>query len=139
MGLISITSIVLVQERVERSMRGSATSSIIFSRSLGNALGATVVGAILAVGIVHFGHGAQGDALHRLLNEPAGLSDLARDPGLRAVFDAALHWSFWGVLIVATLAVTASWLLPISGSRQPAGCMSVAGRSRPSPESGPRR
>ncbi|MBV9734301.1 MAG: MFS transporter [Acidisphaera sp.] len=114
MGLISITSIVLVQESVERSMRGSATSSIIFSRSLGNALGATVVGAILALGISHFGHGAQSNDLHRLLNEPAGLSDLTNDLGLRSVFDAALHWSFWGILVVATLTLTASWLLPIS-------------------------
>jgi len=114
MGLISITSIVLVQESVARSMRGSATSSILFSRSLGNALGASVLGAILAVGIAHFGQGAQAAALHRLLNEPAGLADLGSDPGLRAVFDAALHWSFWGVLVVAVLAVTASWLLPIA-------------------------
>jgi EmrB/QacA subfamily drug resistance transporter len=114
MGLISITSIVMVQESVERSMRGSATSSIIFSRSLGNALGATVIGAILAVGIAHFGHGGQGTDLHRLLNEPDGLSGLASDVGLRAVFDAALHWSFRGVLVVAALTVTASWLLPRS-------------------------
>jgi EmrB/QacA subfamily drug resistance transporter len=114
MGLISFTSIVLVQEHVERSMRGIATSSIIFSRSLGNALGATVIGAILALGIAHFGHGGQSAELHRLLNEPAGLSGLASDPGLRAVFDAALHWSFWGVLFVATLTFTASWLLPVA-------------------------
>jgi EmrB/QacA subfamily drug resistance transporter len=114
MGLISITNIVLVQESVARSMRGSATSSILFSRSLGNALGASVLGAILAVGIAHFGQGAQAEALHRLLNEPAGLADLGSDPGLRAVFDAALHWSFRGVLVVAVLAVTASWLLPIA-------------------------
>lgn len=113
MGLVSIASIVLVQESVERSMRGSATSSIIFSRSLGNALGATVIGAILALGIAHFGHGAQDDALRRLLDKPAGLADLASDLGLRSVFDAVLHWSFWGVLVVATLTVAASWLMPI--------------------------
>jgi EmrB/QacA subfamily drug resistance transporter len=114
MGLISITSIVLVQESVERSARGSATSSIIFSRSLGNALGATVIGAILALGMTHLGHGARSDDLHRLLNEPAGLADLASDPGLRAVFDAALHWSFWGIFVVATLAFAAAWLFPMS-------------------------
>jgi MFS family permease len=114
MGLVSITGIILVQENVERSMRGSATSSIIFSRSLGSALGATVVGAILALGITHFGHGGQASDLHRLLNEPAGLADLADDLGLRGVFDAAIHWSFWGVLIVAALTVTAAWLMPIS-------------------------
>jgi MFS family permease len=54
MGIISITGIVLVQESVEWSMRGSATSSIIFSRSLGNTLGATALGAVLSVGIRHY-------------------------------------------------------------------------------------
>jgi EmrB/QacA subfamily drug resistance transporter len=112
MGLISITGIVLVQDGVERSMRGAATSSLIFSRSLGNALGAAVIGAILPLGIAHFGHGGQGRALHRLLNEPTGLADLARDLGLRSVFDAALHWSFWGIVVVAVLTVAAAWLLP---------------------------
>ena len=113
MGLISITSIVRVQESVERSMRGSATSSVIFSRTLGNAVGATAIGALLTFGIMHFGQGAQGNDLHRLLNEPTGLANLANDVGLRSVFDAALHWSFWGILIVAILALAAAWLLPI--------------------------
>ena len=113
MGLISMTSIILVQENVARPVRGIATSSIIFSRSLGNALGATVIGAILTLGMAHFGHGAGRDDLDRLLNEPAGLAGLASDPGLRSVFDAALHWSFWGVLIVASLSVAAAWLLPV--------------------------
>jgi EmrB/QacA subfamily drug resistance transporter len=112
-GLISMTSIVLVQESVEWSMRGSATSSILFSRSLGNAIGATVVGAILVVGIAHFGAGTQSEELHRLLNEPAGLADLGNDMGLRTVFDAALHWSFWGMLIVSVLSAAAAWMLPV--------------------------
>ena len=60
MGLISLTSIVLVQDSVEWSMRGSATASIIFSRSLGNTLGATVLGAVLNIGIAHFGSGESG-------------------------------------------------------------------------------
>jgi EmrB/QacA subfamily drug resistance transporter len=112
MGLISITSIVLVQEHVERAMRGSATSSVLFSRSFGNALGATVMGAILALGIAHFGQAGQSRDLRRLLDAPTGLSELARDAGLQSVFDAALHWSFWGVLIVAVLTVAAAWMLP---------------------------
>lgn len=114
MGLVSTTSIILVQESVERSMRGSATASIIFCRSLGNALGATVIGALFTLGIMHFGHGAQGDDLHRLLNEPGGLSNLARDLNLRSVLDAALHWSFGGILVVAALTLAASWLLPVA-------------------------
>jgi hypothetical protein len=77
MGIISITGIVLVQESVEWSMRGSATSSIIFSRSLGNTLGATALGAILIVGIKHYGSGELAGRLDALLNEPNGLGELA--------------------------------------------------------------
>lgn len=115
MGLISVTSIVEVQQGVSPAVRGVATSSIIFSRSLGNALGASVVGAMLALGIAHYGVGQQSAALHDRLNQPAGLADLAQDTALRGVFDAALHWSFLGVLGVAVLAVGAAWALPLPG------------------------
>jgi EmrB/QacA subfamily drug resistance transporter len=113
MGLISLTSVVLVQDSVEWAMRGSATASIIFARSLGNTLGATVLGAVLNIGIVHFGSGALAANLHETLNQPSGLSDLAANPAVRSVFDAALHWSFWAVLVVAILTFAATWLIPV--------------------------
>jgi EmrB/QacA subfamily drug resistance transporter len=113
MGLISLTSVVLVQDSVEWAMRGSATASIIFARSLGNTLGATVLGAVLNIGIVHFGSGALAANLHETLNQPSGLSDLAANPAVRTVFDAALHWSFWAVLVVAILTFAATWLIPV--------------------------
>ncbi len=114
MGLISLTSVVLVQESVEWSMRGSATASIIFSRSLGNTLGATALGAIMNVGIAHYGSGELASRLHDLLNQPTGLSDLVGDPTIRSVFDAALHWSFWGVVIVALTTCATIWLIPVA-------------------------
>ncbi|NKJ04576.1 MDR family MFS transporter [Rhizobium sp. SG741] len=114
MGLISLTSVVLVQESVEWSMRGSATASIIFSRSLGNTLGATALGAIMNVGIAHFGSGELARRLHDILNQPTGLSDLVGDPAIRNVFDAALHWSFWGVVIVAITTFATVWLIPVA-------------------------
>jgi MFS family permease len=112
MGIISITGIVLVQESVEWSMRGSATSSIIFSRSLGNTLGATALGAVLSVGIKHYGSGELAGRLHTLLNEPSGLAELAGNADMRMVFFHALSWSFWGVVLVAILAVISTWLIP---------------------------
>ncbi|MFT4185252.1 MAG: MDR family MFS transporter [Rhizobium sp.] len=121
MGLISLSSTVLVQESVEWSMRGSATASIIFSRSLGSTLGATVLGAILNIGIVHFGSGDLAVKLHEVLNQPSGLSDLAADPAIRSIFDAALHWTFWGVATVAILTFATIWLIPVThdaGRRQ---------------------
>ncbi|KEC72421.1 UNVERIFIED_ORG: EmrB/QacA subfamily drug resistance transporter [Rhizobium esperanzae] len=118
MGLISLTSIVLVQDSVEWSMRGSATASIIFARSLGNTLGATVLGAILNAGIGHYASGETAAALHKALNQPTGLSALAADPDIRSIFDAALHWSFWGVVVVAVLTFFTTWLIPVGHSRK---------------------
>ncbi len=114
MGLISLTSIALVQDSVEWSMRGSATSSIIFARSLGNTLGATVLGAILNAGINHYANGSDASSLHDVLNQPTGLSELAADPAIRTIFDASLHWSFWGVVVVAVLTFFTTWLIPVS-------------------------
>src|SRR4029077_19778112 len=39
MGLLNIVSVVMVQASVEWSKRGSATASLLFSRTLGNTLG----------------------------------------------------------------------------------------------------
>ena len=87
MGLLSITSIATVQDSVEWAKRGSATASLIFSRGLGSTLGATAMGALLNIGITHYGTGALATRLHDLLNQPAGLTQLSSDPAVRAVFD----------------------------------------------------
>jgi len=115
MGLVSITGIVLVQESVEWSMRGSATASIIFSRSLRNTLGAAVLGAILNLGITHYGSGDLAIKLRNLLNEPTGLAQLASSQDVRVVLYHALNLSFWGFLVIAVLAVLSSWLIPVAG------------------------
>jgi EmrB/QacA subfamily drug resistance transporter len=113
MGLVSITGILLVQESVEWSMRGSATASIIFSRSIGNTLGAAALGAILNVGIAHYGTGELAIRLRQLLNEPTGLAQLTGQQDVRMVLFHALYWSFLGVFVVALLAVLSSWLIPV--------------------------
>jgi EmrB/QacA subfamily drug resistance transporter len=112
MGIISITGLMLVQESVEWSMRGSATSSIIFARSLGNTLGATALGAILSVGIRHYGSGDLANRLHKILNEPSGLSELAGYADIRMIFFHALYLSFWGIVLVSILAVICIWFIP---------------------------
>ncbi len=113
MGLLSITSIALVQESVEWSMRGSATASLIFARSLGSTIGATAVGTLLNAGIAHYGSGALASKVHELLNQPAGLGHLAGSPLVRSVFDQALRWSFVGVVALAVLTWLATWLIPV--------------------------
>lgn len=119
MGLISLTSVVLVQDSVEWSMRGSATASIIFSRSLGNTLGATALGAVLNLGIAHYGSGELAAQVHDVLNRPDGLAELAANAAMRPVFDAALHWTFWAVAAVALLAFAATWAIPIARKAAP--------------------
>jgi hypothetical protein len=114
MGLLSITSMVTIQDSVEWSMRGSATASLIFARSLGSTLGATLMGALLNIGITHYGSGALAQQLHTLLNQPEGLTQLASELPIRTVFDLALRWSFVGVVTLAVLTCVATWLIPVN-------------------------
>jgi predicted MFS family arabinose efflux permease len=51
MGLFSMTCIVRIQASVDWSKRGSATASNVFARTLGNTLGATLLGAVLNLSI----------------------------------------------------------------------------------------
>jgi MFS family permease len=125
MGLLSITSIATVQDSVEWSMRGSATASLIFARSLGSTLGATAIGALLNLGITYYGTGALATRLHDLLNQPTGLTHLSSDPAIRAVFDQALRWSFVGVVVMAGLTFVATWLIPVT--HRPASAAPAAG------------
>src|SRR2546423_8114466 len=57
MGLLNITSMVMIQGSVDWSKRGSATASLIFSRTLGNTFGVTALGAILNFGVISFASG----------------------------------------------------------------------------------
>ena len=52
MGLSSSASIILIQEIVDWSERGSVTASYLFARSLGSTFGATVFGAVLNFGLL---------------------------------------------------------------------------------------
>jgi EmrB/QacA subfamily drug resistance transporter len=119
MGIISITGTVLVQESVEWSMRGSATASIVFSRSLGNTLGAAAAGAFLNIGIRHYGSGELAPQLRALLNAPSGLVHLATNPVIRIVFYHALYATFWGIVAVAVLCGVSAWLIPVASKSEP--------------------
>jgi hypothetical protein len=132
MGLLSITSMVTVQDSVEWSMRGSATASIIFTRSLGSTIGATLMGTLMNVGITHYGSGALAQRLHALLNQPEGLTRLTADPSVRSVFDLALRWSFIGVVILAVLTFIATWLIPVAHRTESA---TAPGSQTPQPAS----
>lgn len=110
MGLFSTAAIILIQESVGWSERGSATASNIFARNLGSTLGATVLGGVLNAGLARNGGAAvSSEELRRVLGGSAGA---ASDTAVRAVLDHALHATFWAVLGIALLVAVASFLVP---------------------------
>ena len=113
MGTLSITCIVLIQDSVDWSTRGAATSSILFARSLGNTLGATVLGAILNFGIARYAEGDVEAKVHGVLEATTGLADAAQNPLVRSVLEDALHLTYWGILTLALLAGLTCWLIPV--------------------------
>ena len=113
MGLSSITCMVLIQESVEWSMRGSATASNIFARSLGTTLGATVLGAILNAGITRLAGADVATRLNGMLERPSGLAEVAADAAAQGALAGALHLCYLAVLAMALLAFVTCWLIPI--------------------------
>lgn len=115
MGLISVSSLMLIQEVVTTAQRGSATASNLFARNLGSTLGATLLGAVLNYGLSH--GGGQGSPVHvspddlrRLLDASAGSPAIESDVLL--VLQQALHWTFCAMLVIALGVVAAAAMIP---------------------------
>ena len=109
MGLSSSASIVLIQEIVDWSERGSVTASYLFARTLGSTFGATVFGAVLNLGLVRSGVGAvTSDELRRLLEGGAATANA----GLRSALEASLRVTFVSMFAVALLVALTAALVP---------------------------
>jgi len=109
MGLLSSASIILIQEIVEWSERGSVTASYLFARSLGSTFGATAFGAVLNVGLLRSGHAAvSSDRLRDLLEGGSA----GADRGLRAALEQSLHLTFVSMFLVALMVAATSFLVP---------------------------
>ncbi len=110
MGLSSSSSIILVQEIVSWSERGSVTASYLFARSLGSTFGATVFGAVLNFGLLRSGHaGATSDQLRALLEQG---SEAVGEPGLRAALEQSLHLTFVSMFAIALMGAATLFLVP---------------------------
>jgi MFS family permease len=110
MGLSSSASIILIQEIVDWSERGSVTASYIFARSLGSTFGATVFGAVLNFGLLRSGHaGATSEQLRQLLEQG---SEALGEPGLRAALEQSLHLTFVSMFGVSLLVAATLFLVP---------------------------
>jgi EmrB/QacA subfamily drug resistance transporter len=113
MGLVSVPSLVLIQEIVDSSQRGSVTASNIFSRNFGSTLGATVLGAVLNHALSRSGTLAPitSDQIRQLLNAPtltAGTSQL------RLAMEQALNLTFWAMLALSLGTVILALLVPMT-------------------------
>jgi MFS family permease len=110
MGLSSSASIILIQEIVDWSERGSVTASYLFARSLGSTFGATVFGAVLNFGLLRSGHaGATSEQLRQLLEQG---SEAVGEPGLRAALEQSLHLTFVSMFGVSLLVAATLFLVP---------------------------
>ena len=109
MGLSASSSIVLIQEIVGWSERGSVTAAYMFARTLGSAFGATVFGAVLNFGLMRAGLASVApDELRRLLEG----GDAAGDQVLRAALEASLRTTFVAMFVIALLVAATAALVP---------------------------
>jgi EmrB/QacA subfamily drug resistance transporter len=112
MGLLNISALILTQDSVSWSERGSATASNVFSRNLGSTLGAAVLGAVLTYGLAHSTNGQSitPDQLRSLLNGTgAGMAD---GEAIRFALQQALHATFVAMLVIAALIVPVCLFVP---------------------------
>jgi len=112
MGLLSTSCLVLIQEAAGATERGSATASNLFARNLGSALGATVFGVVVNLGLA--GTSVSGrvtaDDLKRLLEASGNGSSSSQQ--LVATLNSALHTMFTAMLVVSSLIVVVALFVP---------------------------
>jgi fucose permease len=112
MGFCNQTFLIAIQSSVGWSERGVATASTLFLRTFGQALGASLGGAILNFGLARVAADAD-QALNRLL-EPASRTSLAPDALLRLsdAIAASLHDVYVIAGVLAMLALGATLVIP---------------------------
>ena len=106
MGFLSTAAIVIVQGSVGWAERGVATASNLFARNLGSTLGAAALGALLNVALARGTSPVSSGQIRQLLEHRGG-GELAR-----SALSAALHASFWGLFVIAALALVCALFVP---------------------------
>ena len=105
MGITNICFVVAIQANVAWSERGAATSSIVFSRIIGQSFGSAVFGGILNFGMA--GHGGSGDTIVSILRTAGHQgADAASIQSLLQALTNSLHniYLVSGLLAIAVLA-----------------------------------
>jgi hypothetical protein len=120
MGLCNTAFIVSIQAAVPWQKRGAATSSCLFLRFIGQALGAASFGAVLNATILHRAPDAVG-LVNRLL-EPSSRQtlDAATQARLTDLVSAGLHNAYWLAVILSVVTLLLVLRLParLSPSQQ---------------------
>lgn len=112
MGILSVCSLVLIQEIVPVSDRGSATASSLFARNLGNTLGAALLGAVQNFGMHHVA-GPAAVSVDQLREAIDAAGKQAADNVLvREALHHSLHLTFCATLAIALCAIGSILLLP---------------------------
>ena len=112
MGLLSSASIILIQEIVDWSERGSVTASFLFARNLGSTFGATIFGAVLNFGLHAFRRHRRCDVGSAPATAGAGLQHPAGDEALRVALEQSLHLTFVSMFGIALMVAATASLVP---------------------------
>ena len=128
LGLSMLTLLIAVQQSVERTQLGVATSLNQFTRSIGGAVGIAVMGAILSAGLASqlsaFAENGTGGLTPIRAAELAANPNALIDPASRATLSpetfavlqkamaGAIHNVFWLGTVLAGLALLVSFYLP---------------------------
>jgi hypothetical protein len=111
---------------VDWSRRGAATASNVFSRLLGNTLGAAVMGAIVNLGIRLSGARVTPEQVTALMDHRPGAAAVV-DPALKAALAGSLHWVFVAMSVVALLTLISAFAMPLRAHLE----MGPAARPKP--------
>ncbi|HYW05907.1 MAG TPA: MDR family MFS transporter [Longimicrobium sp.] len=121
LGLLSTTSLVAIQSSVPWNKRGAATALNMLMRILGNALGAALFGGLLNFQMARYleRNGLEGkvslDSIQDLIGEAAPRAVAVSTEVLtllRGGLSESLHVVFWGIALLAGVALLAAWRIP---------------------------
>jgi EmrB/QacA subfamily drug resistance transporter len=114
MGITNVSSVVAIQANVDWSQRGAATSSVFFSRIIGQSFGSAIFGGIFNSALASRSS-INGNEFVHLLQE--GHEQIANIPGISAILDAlahALHSIYVLSGLIAALVLAAALTYPAS-------------------------
>ena len=113
MGFLIVTCILIVQGSVQWHQRGSATASNVFARTLGNTLGAVILGTALNYGLHSYSkeRPVTADDVRQLLDLPTG-AFLPNRELIVSALGFGLHLAFWIVLLLAIATFAISLTIP---------------------------